>query len=159
VFLDLDGARILFVGGGRAAAQKLALLADLAPALRLVAPRIDPDVEALAARFPGAEVFRRPVAEADLDGVALVYSFADDPAVNSEVEAWARARGLWVNAAGARGPGSFTSPAVDRHGGLVLAVGSGDGPGASRDIGLAVSWRNRFAALWRTGPRDTTLDP
>ncbi|HTH12775.1 MAG TPA: NAD(P)-dependent oxidoreductase [Spirochaetia bacterium] len=149
VFLDVEGVRVLFVGGGKAAAQKLALLSEAAPALRLVAPRIDDEVASLVARFPGAEILRRPVAEADFEGVALVYGFTDVPEVNAQVAAWARARGLWSNVSNNRGAGSFTSPAVDRHGGLVLAVGSGDGPGP-RNIAAAVSWRDRFAALWRT---------
>ena len=127
VLLDLTGLRILFVGGGTGARTKLASLVDQDPAVRIVAPEIDPEVEAFCSRLTDVEYHLRAFTEADLDGISLVYGFTDDPEVNAGLAELCRRRGLWSNIAQNRGPFSFTSPAIGRKDGVVAAFSSESG--------------------------------
>jgi siroheme synthase-like protein len=142
LLFDLTGLRILFVGAGKGTRIKLAGLADQNPKVRIVAPEFRAEVEALASRLSDAEVLRRPFADADLDGVSLVYCFTDDTALNARLADLCRARGLWSNVAQSRGPLSFTSPAIAKKDGVIAAFSSEDGQPA-----VAVGARD----LWSGG--------
>jgi siroheme synthase-like protein len=124
VLLDLTGLRVLFVGAGEGTRMKLAGLVDFNPLVRIVAPVIDPEVRTLAARLTDVQVYQRPFVEVDLDGIALVYGFTDDPALNARLADLCRLWGLWSNVAQNRGALSFSTPAVARHGGIIAAFGS-----------------------------------
>ena len=119
VTLDVTGLPLLFVGGGQGTLQKLSGLTGR-PVVRLVAPDLLPEVQALAQTL-GAQVDERPFQESDLDGVALVYAFTNDDGTNARIAALCRIRGLWHNVAQHRGPGSFTNPAVARTDGVIAA--------------------------------------
>jgi uroporphyrin-III C-methyltransferase/precorrin-2 dehydrogenase/sirohydrochlorin ferrochelatase len=91
-FLKLAGRRVLIVGGGPVAAEKLdGLLAEGAE-VTVVAPTI---VEAI--ERPGVTLIRRGFEEHDLDGAWWVVAAAP-PAVNREVSAAAERRRIFVNA-------------------------------------------------------------
>jgi siroheme synthase-like protein len=62
---------------------------------------------------------------ADLDGMQLALSAADDPAVNAAVFAAAEERGIWVNSADDPANCSFTLLSVVRRSDLVVAIGTG----------------------------------
>jgi siroheme synthase (precorrin-2 oxidase/ferrochelatase) len=153
ISLDCRDLRILFVGAGKAAAAKLRFLAELGaaqgsghtdsaesgwPAIRVVAPAVNPEIPALGAAhpFPEFTVEIRRYVVSDLDGVDLVYCFTDDPALNGAVAAACRAQRLPCNAAGQRGRGGFSSPAARVAGGFLLSVASQPphDPRASREL-------------------------
>jgi len=140
VVLDLTGLRILFVGAGEGTRMKLAALVDQDPQVRIVAPQIGKETQALLNRFSDAQVSLRPVVESDLDGVGLVYGLTDDQAVNAWLAQLCRARGLWSNVAHHRGGGSFTSPAVARNSGVIAAFSSEDGK-PSMAVAARDSWQ------------------
>ena len=127
VLLDVTGLRLLFVGAGEGTATKLNALVDQNPPVRIVAPTVSPQVRTLAARLTDAEVRERPFTEDDLDGISLVYGMTDDEAVNTRLANLCRSRGLWTNVAHHRGPLSFSSPAVARGGGVIVAFSSEEG--------------------------------
>ena len=56
VVLRVAGRRVLVVGGGAVAARKVAGLADAGALVTVVAPTVDPSIEAI----PGVRVERRP---------------------------------------------------------------------------------------------------
>src|SRR2546421_12824281 len=92
LFLDLDGRRVLLVGGGAVAAGKLAQLAAARADVRVVALEV---TEAIAGS--GVAIERRAFRPDDLDDVWLVVAAAT-PEVNREVAAAAEARRIFVNA-------------------------------------------------------------
>jgi precorrin-2 dehydrogenase/sirohydrochlorin ferrochelatase len=124
VLLDLTGLRVLFVGAGKGTRTKLEGLVDQDPAVRIVAPRLSPEVRELAARLTDVQVYEHPFTDTDLDGVALVYGMTNDDAVNARVADLCRTRGLWSNVAHHRGPLSFSSPATAHHNGVIAAFSS-----------------------------------
>jgi precorrin-2 dehydrogenase/sirohydrochlorin ferrochelatase len=136
VYLDVAGADVLVVGGGRVALRKLEGLLAAGAAVTVVAPRVDADVAAL-----DVAVVRREYAASDLVGRMLVITTTDDPAVNAAVAADARVAHVLVNSADDPANCSFILPAIARRGRMTVAVSSGGGSPA-----LAQHVRDRVAA-------------
>src|SRR5579862_4210577 len=105
LFLDLEGRRVLLVGGGPVAAAKLAQLAAVGAEVRVVAPAVCAEIEA--------------------HGVA-----AATPDVNREVAAAAAPRRMFVNAVDDPANASAFLSGVLRRDGVTLAIStSGAAPG------------------------------
>jgi siroheme synthase-like protein len=138
ICLKLEGRRVLVVGGGKLARQKLAGLAPTGALVRVVAPPpAAPAEEALAEGFAPQRVQRvaRTFRSEDLDGIALAFGATDDPTVNRQVVAAARARGIPANAVDDPEACDFHTPAVLRRHGLELAISTSGGfPGLSRAV-------------------------
>jgi precorrin-2 dehydrogenase/sirohydrochlorin ferrochelatase len=120
IMLDLDGAPVLVVGGGRVALRKVEGLLRAGARVTVVAPSVDDSIGQLAAR-----VVLRPYESGDLDHARLVITATDDPAVNAAVAADATRRGIWVNSADDPANCTFTLPAIARDGAITVAVGTG----------------------------------
>jgi precorrin-2 dehydrogenase/sirohydrochlorin ferrochelatase len=118
VNLLLAGKRVLVVGGGRVAAQKVRALVEAEAAVHVVAPDVGDDVRAVA----DVTWDERSYVADDLTGCALVIAATDDPVVNHRVYEDAQARGLWVNAADDPVNCTFTLPARLRRGDLLVTV-------------------------------------
>jgi len=121
------------VGGGPVAARKVRALLDAGARVTVVAPRISPDVEALAeVRAAPATAGRTLVAlrrrrflPSDLDDQFLVITATDDPSATRAVVDQARARGVLVNAADDPERCDFILPAVVQRGAVQVAVTTG----------------------------------
>src|SRR5712691_10123354 len=98
VFLELSGRRVLVVGGGGVAAQKVHGLLNAGAAVTVVSPNLDDELRELL-RSARISHIARPYAQGDVEGYDLVMVATDDGAVNAEVAAAARARHIWVNSA------------------------------------------------------------
>lgn len=133
VNLVLDGRQCLVVGGGKIALRKVEGLLSCGARVRVVAPRITPELKLLT------EVMfdERPWRPDDLGGVWLVIAATDDPAVNRAVYQAGERAGIWVNGADDPANCSFTLPSVVRRGDLQIAVSTG-----GRSPALA-SWLRR----------------
>ncbi len=127
--VQLEGAHVVVVGGGRIALQKARVLAAAGAALRVVAPRILPAISAL----PGARCHPRPFREEDLDGALLAIAATDDRALNLRVYAAARARRVLVNVVDDPTHCDFIFPSILRRGELAVSVSTaGAGPALAR---------------------------
>jgi precorrin-2 dehydrogenase / sirohydrochlorin ferrochelatase len=120
VNLVLTGRPVLVVGGGRIALRKVEGLLAAGANVTVVAPRVDDDVRALPVRVVEDRYDRR-----HLEGMRLVVTATDDPAVNAAVFADADAAGIWVNSADDPANCTFTLPAVVRRGPLMVTVSTG----------------------------------
>lgn len=116
VFLKLAGRRVVLVGGGRVAAQKLVGLAAAGAAVTVVAPEIRPEL-----RAAGVELRERAFAPADLDGAWFAVAAAP-PEVNRQVAAAAEGRGIFVNAVDDGEHASAYLGGVLRRAGVSVAV-------------------------------------
>ncbi|WP_030527345.1 uroporphyrinogen-III C-methyltransferase [Phycicoccus jejuensis] len=121
VGLDLAGRRVLVVGAGAVGMRRARRLLDDAAHVVLVDPSPSDDARRVASHGD-AELFVRPVEEADLDDVWFVVAATADPAVNGQVAAWARARRTWCVNASDRRDGSARMAASSTHGDLALGV-------------------------------------
>ncbi len=118
VFLDLDDALVLVVGGGRIGARKADGLATAGARVRLVASVVSDHV----ARSAVAEIRARPFEPADLDDVRLVITATGDVDTDRRISRAARERGIWVNAADQPVDCGFILPAIARSGRVTAAI-------------------------------------
>jgi len=124
IFLNVKDRPCLLVGGGAVAARKAALLLECRAAVRVVAPKLGKEIEALwnAKKLTWrCDVFTAT----DLEGVVLVIAATDDPTVNREVSILAGQHNLPVNVVDTPDLCSFTVPSIIDRSPLVVAVSTG----------------------------------
>lgn len=121
VTLLLDGRRVVVLGGGAAAADKLALLAGSGAEVTLIAPDLEPACADQVARGAATHL-ARPFAPADLEGAALLLDTERDPALVAAATAAARARGVLVWTMDDLAHSDLAMPAVARLGPARLAI-------------------------------------
>lgn len=119
VFLRLEDAPVLVVGGGPVAASKLDGLLAAAARPTVVAPQITD-----ACRRPGVTLVERGFEERDLDGARFVIAAAP-PEVNRAVAAAAARRNLFVNAVDDLASASAFLGGVVRRGDVTVAISTG----------------------------------
>jgi uroporphyrin-III C-methyltransferase/precorrin-2 dehydrogenase/sirohydrochlorin ferrochelatase len=140
LFLKLAGRRVVLVGAGTVATEKLRHLLDADAAVTVVAPDIAPAIAASP-----VTLVRREFEAGDLDGAWLVVSAAP-PEVNRAVSAAAAERRIFVNAVDDPPSASAYAAAVLRRDQLTVAI-STDGAAPA----LAGLFREALDALM---PRD-----
>ncbi|WP_375493403.1 uroporphyrinogen-III C-methyltransferase [uncultured Jatrophihabitans sp.] len=123
MLLDVEGRRVLVVGGGAVATRRVRALLRAGADVRVVAPDVATEIAALE-----LAITRRRFAPDDVREAWLVFACTDDPAVNAEVAAAARQRRTFCVRADDATGGTARTPAVARRDGLTVAVNAGDDP-------------------------------
>jgi precorrin-2 dehydrogenase/sirohydrochlorin ferrochelatase len=138
--VTLEGSSIsaLVAGGGAVALRRVRSLVEAGARVHVVAPSIDPQIEALATTNSRVTITRAEYEPAQLGerDVNFVVAATNRPDINAGVAADARAKGLAVNVAHAPDLGTCTIPAVHRagEGDLVIAISAGGVPSAAARI-------------------------
>jgi uroporphyrin-III C-methyltransferase/precorrin-2 dehydrogenase/sirohydrochlorin ferrochelatase len=166
LFLDVTERDVLLVGGGSVASTKLRQLLAVGACVRIVAPEVCREIEALAARRGDgadgdAEIVRREFVPADLEGAWLVVAAAT-PELNRQVAEAADARRIFVNAVDDPANATAFMGGVIRRDDVTIAVStSGDAPALTalvrealdatlpRDLGRWVATARAQRAIWR----------
>jgi uroporphyrin-III C-methyltransferase/precorrin-2 dehydrogenase/sirohydrochlorin ferrochelatase len=162
VFFDLQGQKVLVVGGGEVALRKVSLLERTGAVITVVAPDIVPD---LAERGAGGRLEIRPreFIPGDLDGARLVIVATSRVAVNRWIAKLSDARAIPVNVVDDREASRFIVPAiVDRDPVLVAVSTGGASPVLARRLrerleGFLPKGLGDFA-LWLRTLRAPSLD-
>ncbi|HVR42588.1 MAG TPA: bifunctional precorrin-2 dehydrogenase/sirohydrochlorin ferrochelatase [Thermoanaerobaculia bacterium] len=124
LFLDLEGKRVVVVGGGAVAERKIEALVAAGASVLVVAPEVTEGIVRLAASAPVA-IERRAFEQGDLEGAALAFAATDRPEVNRLVASEASARGVPANVADHPELGSFIVPATIERGAIRIAFSTG----------------------------------
>ncbi len=133
VGLRLLDRRVVVVGGGQVAHRRVAGLLAARARVTVVAPEVTPALQALVE--PGSLTWvRRRYDAGDLDGAWYAVAATDDPAVNATVAEDAERAHIFCARADDRAASSVWTPAVGRHGDLVVGVHGGGDP--QRAIGV-----------------------
>ncbi len=133
VCLRLRGRRVLVVGAGVVAAQRVAGLLEAGAVVTVVAEEVRAGVSLQAS--PQIRVIERAFVDSDVDDAELVFVAINDAEVSAHIVAVARARGLLVNAADIPALCDFTLPSVGRDGPITVAVStSGRAPALARRL-------------------------
>jgi siroheme synthase-like protein len=124
IFVEMAGRRVVVIGGGNVAEGKVAGLLTAGADVTVVAPDLTPALrkqhEASDFRYEDHE-YR----EGDLEGYEVCFVATDDGAVNAQVAAEGKRRGIWVNAADDPRYCDFILPSVVRQGEVVVAASTG----------------------------------
>jgi len=151
VFLDLEGHRVVVVGGGAVAERKVERLVRSGARVTVIAPEITSGLAGLAG--DGAIDWQRRVSSpGDLRGAHLAVAATDDVAVQHAVAEASSELGIPVNVVDVPELSSFIAPAVLERGDLQIAVStSGAAPA------LAARLRDRIGEV--VGPElDVVVD-
>lgn len=135
VHLRLAQQRVLVVGGGNVAINKVGGLHRAEAAITVVAPEIRDELRSL----PDVQIIERPYQRGEVASYRLAITCTDDPAVNEQVFADGEAAGVLVNSADDPENCRFILPAVARRGDLSLTIST-----AGRSPALATWLRRRF---------------
>jgi precorrin-2 dehydrogenase / sirohydrochlorin ferrochelatase len=134
ISVDVSHARIVMIGGGAVALQKLHRLTLYTENIFVYAKEILPDIKALP--ICCVESIYEPTF---LQGARLVYACTDDRELNRKICEEGRKVGALVNAADDPDNCDFVSPAIFRHEEMSIAVSSN-----GRDVNKSVRWRNQI---------------
>ena len=124
VYLNLNGKRVVVVGGGEVAERKVESLLDSGALVVVISPRVTSSLSALADQ-KRIELKRRRFTRGDCAEAALVFSATNDPAVGRAVYKEATRLGIFVNTADQPALCSFIMPAVVRRGDIGVAISTG----------------------------------
>jgi precorrin-2 dehydrogenase/sirohydrochlorin ferrochelatase len=124
IYLNLRGRRVLLVGGGAVARQKLTPLLASEARVHIVSPQVLPVIRRLA-RDGKIEWSRRSYKKADIQGVSLVIAATDEPTLQKKIVKDAHTRGLWVNVVDVPALCDFIAPALVSRGDIQIAISTG----------------------------------
>lgn len=139
VFLDLDDAPVLVLGGGEQAAQKVRLLAKTPARITIMAPALNAELTRLA--DDGAVIWRKRdfaaqlIENDDLLQIQLIVIADIAPEAAQAAATLAKARGIPVNVVDGPDLSSFITPAIVERGPVTVAIGTeGAAPVLARRI-------------------------
>lgn len=136
--LDVAGRAVVVVGGGAVAARKVTTLWQAGARVRVVASRLNDDLQARAVRDEVVWICR-DYAPGELAGATLVLAATDSLEVNAQVAAEAAAQGIWCNVASPPDAGDCHLLATVELDGVTIAVGTdGASPYAARRLRQAI---------------------
>ena len=133
VGLRLAGRHVVVVGGGQVAHRRVAGLLEAGALVTVVSPEVTPALEALVEPGRLSWVGRR-YTPGDLEGSWYAVAATDDHAVNAAVAEEAERERIFCARADDRSASSAWTPAVGRHGELVVGVHGGGDP--QRAVGV-----------------------
>lgn len=124
VFLKLENFRVLIVGGGKIAGEKISAILNNSPATQvtLVAPIVSDDILDWQKRFDNLRVVKREFEEADLDNVDFVIVAVNNKNTSLEIKQLAAQRKLITNVADTPDQCDFYLGAIVQKGDLKIAI-------------------------------------
>jgi siroheme synthase-like protein len=124
-----ENKRILVLGAGDVAAQKIRVLRDAGAVIEVITKDV------LVAIPEGVTVQNRAYQEGDLTGYHLVISAIGVPEINDLIVREARAAGIWLNVVDDPGRSDFYFTAVHREGDVMISVSSqGSAPAVAQVV-------------------------
>jgi siroheme synthase-like protein len=137
VFLKLHELRLLLVGGGNVALEKLQSVLSNSPetVVTVVAPLVRDEVKELIAAHSQCSIVQRGFEEQDLDNTDIIICATDDPELHKEIKVLANAKGLLVNVADTPDLCDFYLGSIVQKGQLKIAISTnGKSPTAAKRI-------------------------
>lgn len=124
VFLKLENLRVLIIGGGNVALEKLQAVLSNSPAtqIRLVAMSISDQIRDIEAKYDNLIIEQRPYNITDLRHADILIVAVNDLAWSEEIRNDAKAKGLLVNVADKPGLCDFYLGSIVQKGSLKIAI-------------------------------------
>jgi precorrin-2 dehydrogenase / sirohydrochlorin ferrochelatase len=147
IYLDIKDRNCLVVGGGSVGTRKVATLLECGATVTVVSI----DAAETLRRLSDRGVIRlkeRAFQSADLDNMFLVIGATDNEALNFEIHAAARRRGILCNIADRPKACNFILPSIINRGDLIIAIStSGKSPAFAKKLRkqLETQFGNEYA--------------
>ncbi|MGB2079352.1 MAG: siroheme synthase [Vibrio sp.] len=126
IFLDLNQKPVLVVGGGDVACRKVDMLLRAGALVTIVSPHLHPQLQQAVER--GELAWEKRFYQSDLlTGFVQVWATTDNPDLNHEVHADAKAANILVNVVDDTPYCDFITPSVINRGRIQIAISSGGG--------------------------------
>ncbi len=124
VFLKLENFRVLIVGGGKIAGEKISAILNNSPATQvtLVAPIVSNEILDWQTRFTNLRVVKREFEEADLDNVDFVIVAVNNKKTSFDIKQLAERRKLITNVADTPEQCDFYLGSIVQKGDLKIAI-------------------------------------
>ncbi len=134
MFVNLEGKRVVVVGGGKVASRKVEKLLPFEPRIRVIAPKITHYIHSLA-KEGKIELLKRRVRLKDLRDAFMVIVAVDDLRLQKKIYGFCVKMGIHCNAVDTPDFCTFLFPALVVRGNLVIGVStSGKVPALSAGI-------------------------
>lgn len=124
VFLKLEELRLLIVGGGKVALEKLNAVLSNSPRtqIKLVAFSIDKDIRTLAALYPNLQLTQRHFTPDDINDCDAIITAVNDRVTSEEIFQLAKAQAKLINSADIPEFCDFYLGSIVRKGNLKIAI-------------------------------------
>jgi siroheme synthase-like protein len=134
IFVKLARRPCLLVGAGEIALQKIPSLLAAEAQLRVIAPRVRPEIRALA-NEGRLELIEREFTDSDLDRTFLVVAATDQPAVNAAIYEGAVERNMLCNSVDDPPHCDFYFGSIVTRGELQIAISTaGESPALAQRL-------------------------
>lgn len=124
VFLKLENLRVLVIGGGNTALEKLNAVLQNAPAttVKLIAPVICDAIRVLSKRYPDLSLSERAYLYSDLNDCDIVIAAVNDPVTSKQIWQDAKENNKLVNIADKPALCDFYLGSIVKKGNLKIAI-------------------------------------
>ena len=125
-FVDIEGKKCLIAGGGSVSYRKVCVLMDYGPEMKVVAPRMVPELSCLEQELGGRLILEcRDFVESDLDYADFVVAGTSDEALNRRISQLCKARNIPVNVVDVQEECSFIFPALIKEKHITVGISTG----------------------------------
>jgi len=138
ISINITTKKVMIVGGGRIAANKLALLTQFTDNITVLAPEIISEI-----KNANVNIVEKEFSTSDIEDFSLIYACTSDHCLNQKIKEEANARGILVNVVDNRDLCDFISPAIYKHDYLTIAVSSN-----GQNIRTAIKIRDRIKEIF-----------
>ena len=123
IFLDLNGRRVVIIGGGSVATRKAEMILGTGARLVVVAPRLDDTLRKVCAGT-SAELIESKYSKDYIGGATLVIAATNDEALNKQIYKDCQQLEILCNVVDSPALCDFYVPAVVQRGDLQIAIGT-----------------------------------
>lgn len=121
---DLEGRKIVLIGGGKAALEKFSQLKHTPCSLTVIAPELLPEIETeiVAPQTARITLERRRFTPTDIENAFMVFSAVEDVQVAEEIFQLCRAQRILINSADDKARCDFFTTAAINRGPIQVSV-------------------------------------
>jgi precorrin-2 dehydrogenase/sirohydrochlorin ferrochelatase len=134
IFLELQGANVLVVGGGSVAQRKIETLVEVGANISIISNDLSHELKEMV-DIGLIKSLGSDFKDVHMKGMFLVIAATDDKTLNHRISVKAREHGLLVNAVDQPADCNFIVPSILNRGDLIIAIStSGKSPAMAKKI-------------------------
>ena len=134
IFVQLEGKKVVVVGGGNVAHRKVLALLECGAAIYLAGRELTPELKQMVEKRE-IHFLGREFKDEYLNNAFMIIAATDDKDLNHQISTSAREKGVWVNAVDQPSDCDFIVPSILKRGDLQIAIStSGKSPALARKI-------------------------